>query len=181
MHLKVAPYFHRCSMYIFSWKKLHESPKSHLTSGATKICNHVSFVKKSFVRRKTWWHPSAVQHNITKSCIRFTGYELKMKEINLDKNKKNLLCRVFFDRQTSIIITLTNCLSGSVLWSFLAKYLCIVIPFQSFCIFGEGTITLIVSVLQKLPNILHKIQIFLHKLIILLHKDNAAWTPNPAA
>ena len=54
MHLKVAPYFHRFSMYIFSWKKLHESPKSHLTNGANKICNHVSFVKKSFVRRKTW-------------------------------------------------------------------------------------------------------------------------------
>ena len=76
MHLKVAPYFHRFSMYIFSWKKLHESPKSHLTNGANKICNHVSFVKKSFVRRKTWWHPSAFQHNITKSWIRFTGYEL---------------------------------------------------------------------------------------------------------
>jgi len=54
MHLKVAPYFHRFSMYIFSWKKLHESSKSHLTNGANKICNHVSFVKKSFVRRKTW-------------------------------------------------------------------------------------------------------------------------------
>ena len=54
MHLKVAPYFHRFSMYIFSWKKLHESPKSHLTNGANKICNHVLFIKKSFVRRKTW-------------------------------------------------------------------------------------------------------------------------------
>merc|ERR1712155_326439 len=54
MHLKVAPYFHRFSMYIFSWKKLHESPKSHLTNGANQICNHVFFVKKSLVRRKTW-------------------------------------------------------------------------------------------------------------------------------
>ena len=53
MQIKVAPYFHRFSMYIFSWKKLRESPRSHLTNGANKICNHVSFVK-SFVRRKTW-------------------------------------------------------------------------------------------------------------------------------
>ena len=54
INLKLAPYFHRFSIYIFSWKKLHESPKCHLTNGANKICNHVSFVKKSFVRRKIW-------------------------------------------------------------------------------------------------------------------------------
>ena len=63
MHLKVAPYFHWFSIYIISWKKLQEWLKSHLTDGANKICNHVSFVEKSFVRRKTWSSSISTYHS----------------------------------------------------------------------------------------------------------------------
>ena len=88
MHLKVAPYFHRFSMYIFSWKKLHESPKSHLTNGANKICNRVSFVKKSFIRRKTWQIISNFP-SFDLSCLSSDGRVFRRTKDMIDKMMGN--------------------------------------------------------------------------------------------